>query len=146
MSILVDGQKVVRIKYHYLEIEKQQSYTVFKFLKTEEDFKKHRDDKNLKELNTTWKIPTWEEQTTLLRLCTVYDNKDGSITARLDFLRLDDLVLKTYLKGWDFKDEQGNPVPVDQDVINKLNPTVARELINGFEMVTNIQDRDLKNS
>jgi len=149
MSLLVDGQRFITITYYYLEFQKQLgniTISNFKFLNTKEMYEKHKNDPNLKVLNTGWSIPDWSQQQMLLRQSTVYETlPDGTPNARIDFLKLQDMTLRTFLKTWDLK-EKDVLVPLDGDTIGRLHPIVAKELLEGYEAITSVKENDLKNS
>jgi len=145
MSILADDQRFINIKFHYLEI-KDKYIAKFKFIHNQEDFEKHKNNPNLKELNTGWKILTWAEYNDILSQCEKHidgDKKNVDVQ-ETDFIKLRDMKLRTCLKTWDLNSEIGQFVSVDSEIIDKLNPDVANELLNGFEKVTEVANDELK--
>jgi len=137
--ILANDQKFVNIKFHYLET-KNRSVSQFEFIQKNEDFEKYQFDPNLKELNTGWKVLTWDEHNHLYDSCTI-----GRDRKTIDFIKLRDIKLKTCLKTWDLKDDNGNDVVLNSETIDQLYPKVADELLSGFEQITEIKPAELKN-
>lgn len=145
MSLLIDDTKFINIKYHYIETPGVY-VSKFKFLSTKEEFDKEKDNPNLKELNTGWKVLSWADHNHVYTECLKYSTNESGITVtNLDFIKFRDMKLKTCLKMWDIKDETGRIVPVTPGTIDALHPEVANELLNGFEKVTDITPQELKN-
>ena len=145
MSLLVDSQKFINIKYHYLEIVGQHM-TRFQFIHSQEEYEKHKDNPKLKELNTGWKILAWVEHNEINSECINYDtNEKGINVTGIDFIKFRDMKLKMCLKTWDLKDDNGQAIPITKDKIDLLNPDVANELLNGFEKVTEVGADELGN-
>jgi hypothetical protein len=145
MSLLIDDTKFINIKYHYIETPGVY-ISRFKFLSTKEEYEKNKDNPNLKELNTGWKVPTWADHNRMYTECLKYTtNESGISVTNLDFIRFRDMKLKTCLKMWDIKDEEGRPIPVTPVKIDLLPPEVANELLSGFEKITEITPQELKN-
>jgi len=136
MSILIDDQKFIGLKFHYLE-EVGKYVSRFKFIQNQEEYEKNKSNPNLKELNTGWKVLTWAEHNAIYSQCLAYKtNEEGVSISNLDFIKFRDMKLKSCLKTWDFKDEGGRAVPVTAAIIDKLHPDVANELLAGFERAT----------
>ena len=114
-----------------------------------EDTKKEpepvEDKKIIEQVSTHWKRLTWKDQNVIFsQSLKTIAGPDGQTHSDLDPLSYRDLKLKTCLKSWDLKDDQGNPVKITHDVIDNLTPEVASELIANFERVTEPSENDLK--
>jgi len=146
MSLLIDDQKFINLKYHYLEIPGKY-VPRFKFIQNKEEYEKNKDDPNLKELNTGWKALTWADHNKIYAECFKYGGtEEGLNINNLDFIKFRDMKLKACLKQWDLKDPTtGQSLPVTPMAIDKLHPDVANELLNGFERVTEITEEQGKN-
>ena len=145
MSLLIDDQKFVALKFHYLEIPSVY-VSKFKFIQTKEEFEKNKEDPNLKELNTGWKVLTWADHNQIYNECLTYSTNENGITVtNLNFIKFRDMKLKLCLKTWDLVDESGRALPLTPKAIDSLYPEVANELLNGFEKVTEIAGPELKN-
>ena len=145
MSILIDDQRFINLQFHYLE-KKGVHVNTYTFLKTKEDFEKNKEDPNLQVLNTGWKVLNWAEYNDLYGQCIDYKTKtDGTVTTDLNYIKFRDLKLKKCLKRWDVKDGNNQEIPVSESTINHLEPSVAAEMLSGFERVTELEETDLKN-
>lgn len=103
-------------------------------------------NKVIQSIVTGWRRMTWKDQNVIFSRCLkTIPGADGNMHTELDTIQYRDLKLKTCLKKWDLKDEQGKEVPVTEDVIDILTPEVAQELINNFEQITEPTSDELKN-
>jgi len=103
-------------------------------------------NKVINRVETSWKRITWADQNSLLSASmTNVARPDGQMSVELDGIKYRDKKLKTCLKRWDIKDENGQPVQVDDNVIDMLAPEVAQELLSSFERVTEPTEEDSKN-
>jgi len=136
MSLIIDDKKFINLKFHY--IEQPGAYvSKFKFIRNQEEFEKYKEDPNLKELNTSWKVLSWAEHNDIYSQCIQYKTSEEGISLQnLDFIKFRDMKLKMCLKNWDLKDDAGQSVTISSKVIDRLNPQVANELLNGFDRVT----------
>lgn len=136
MSLFVDENKLIMLKFQYVEHETSQ-FTSFDFVRSPEDFERLKADQNFHELKTGWKPLSWSEHNIIYSKCLNYlPNSEGLASGNLDVIKFRDLKLKACLKSWDLKDSQGQPIPVTSEVIDRLHPDVAGELLNAFEKVT----------
>lgn len=90
----------------------------------------------IESLNTVWKRMTWKEQNTIFAQSLRVVGGESEI----DALKYRELKLKTLLKKWDAKDENGNPYPLTAETLDNLCPEVASELLRAFERVTEADD------
>ncbi len=102
--------------------------------------------KIIESITTSWRRMTWKDQNVIFSKCLkTIPGSDGAMHTELDTIQYRDLKLKTCLKKWDVKDDQGKEVSVNDDVIDILTPEVAQELINNFEQITEASAEELKN-
>jgi len=103
-------------------------------------------NKIINRVETSWKRITWSDQNTLLSVSMKnIPGSDGRMVAELDGIKYRDKKLKTCLKRWDIKDENGQIVQVNDNVIDMLAPEVAQELLASFERITEPTEEDSKN-
>lgn len=161
MGILLDPNKrFIAIETYYVEEVKKHGNSVFKFIKSREDFEdwkkkgyvvegeqtSDKQDKIIRKLVTHWTKPTWKDQNTIIsRSLKTTTSADGRTINELDGVKYRDLKLKLCLKKWSLVDEDsGEPVPVNHEIIDRLDPVVAQELLSSFERVTEPTPDDLK--
>ena len=138
MSLFIDDKKLIALKFHYIETPGQH-VSKFEFLKDKAAFERNKDNPNLKEINTSWKPLGWKDHNEIYSKCLSHHTKeDGSVTTNLNYIKFRDMKLKFCLKSWDLKDDDGRPVPVNASAIDRLNPQVATEILEGFEKVTEV--------
>ena len=162
MSIVLDPNRdqLLSIELHYIEMKKKRGNLIFYFIHSAEEMEEwktkgyipigdikqgQQTDKVIQKIQTFWKAIRWKEQNIIFsRSIRPSQRPDGTVMDTIDPLKYRDLKLKTCLKKWDVKDEKGNEVPVNDDVVDSLDPTVAHELLTAFEKVTEPSDDDLK--
>lgn len=99
--------------------------------------------KKIETLKTWWQRLTWKDQNNIFAKClTQKPLEDGRIQTSLDTIKYRDMKLKTCLKRWDLRNEQGAEIPVTEVVIDSLVPEVAAELLNNFERVMESPDSE----
>lgn len=102
-------------------------------------------NKIIKKLTTHWTKLTWKDQNAIIsRSLKTVTLGEGRTANELDGVRYRDLKLKTCLKKWSLTDDAGQPIPVEPDIIDNLDPTVAQELLSSFEKVTEPTEDELK--
>ena len=162
MSIVLDPNRdqLLSIELHYVEIKKKRGNTVFHVIHNAQEFEEwkakgytpiaelkqgQQADKVIQKIQTSWRGIRWKEQNIIYsRSLRPSQKPDGTMFDTIDPLKYRDLKLKMCLKKWDAKDEKGNDIPVTDDIIDNLEPTVAHELLAAFEKVTEPNDDDLK--
>lgn len=136
MSILVDDQKLINLKFQYVETPGIHT-PKFKFIRSKEEYEENKNDPNFKELDTSWKPLSWSDYNNIYSSCLKYKTDDkGMGISDLDFIKFRDMKLKTCLKHWSLKDEMGRAIVVTSTMIDKLYPEIAAELLTGFEKIT----------
>ena len=97
-------------------------------------------------LKTWWSRMTWKEQNQIYSNCLhQVAVAEGRPRTELDMISYRDQKLKTCLKKWDLKDDNGQDMPITENIIDQLVPEVAQELLNSFELITEASEDDLKN-
>lgn len=97
-------------------------------------------------LKTWWSRMTWKEQNQIYATCLhQVPTNEGRSRTELDMIAYRDQKLKTCLKKWDLKDDNGQDMPITETIIDQLVPEVAQELLNSFELVTEASEDELKN-
>ncbi len=97
-------------------------------------------------LKTWWSRMTWKEQNQIYANCLhQIPTSEGKTRTELDMISYRDMKLKTCLKKWDLKDDNGQEMPITDTIVDQLVPEVAQELLNSFELVTEASEDDLKN-
>lgn len=93
------------------------------------------EEKYIDILKTHWKQLTFKDEITLSSqsLRNVV-GQEGS-TYEIDLIRFRELKLKSCLVGWDAKDENGYPIPINEETIDNMRPDLARELLDTFNKV-----------
>ena len=138
--MLPDDQKFISMKFHYFE-NTHGDVTTYKFIHTKDEFEQNKDDPNLNELNTGWRLLSWADYNRIYDECLEQDDNGKAV---LNLIKFRDIKLKTCLKTWDIQDKNGEPVPVNDETIGRLHHDVASELLDGFERVTEITAEELK--
>lgn len=164
MAIVLDpNRSFINILVHLIEEKKKNGSSLFHFIESAESlqewktkgFKTREEiaqefqsktakpdyDKTIELINTTWKRPTWKEQNSIFAQALRQVNGEMEI----DPLKYRELKLKTCLKKWDAKDDSGNPVPLNAENIDNLDPSVAAYFLKVFEKTTEPSETDLSN-
>lgn len=167
MGIILDPAKsLIHIAIYYVEEVKKHGHSIYHFIHDQDDFDNWRSkgyvlrteaeqhkkdnpindpsnagnslphDKYIETINTTWKRANWKEQNHIFSQSLRIINSESEI----DPLKYRDLILKTCLKKWDVKDDNGNPIPCNPEMIDNLDPEAAKEMISAFERVTESQE------
>lgn len=159
MSIILDPNKnFISFETYYVEERKTHGNIVFHFINSPleldewkskgyqlKDPSKPINAKIISKLTTWWRRMTWKEQNVIFsKSLRQMAGTDGKLTTDLDMIRYRDLKLKSCLKKWDLVDEQNNPIPISDDIVDSLDPTVAAELINTFERITEATEDEKK--
>lgn len=87
---------------------------------------------------------TWKQNNDLTRSSMI--NKGPGIGVEWDWVMHKEKKLCMILVGWDAKDKDGKPVPVNEANIFKLSPNVAETLLDEFDKRTLINGEERKNS
>lgn len=169
MSIVLDPNKqLVNIVTYYIEKEKKAGNSVFYFINSAESMdewknkgyitksglaEKRKSGEDfatqagiIEELRTTWRRLTWKDQNDISAKSLMHiPTQDNQTRIQWDGIKFRDMKLKVCLKGWDLTDENGNKVPITNEVIDNLVPEVANQLLNDFERVTEPSEDDLGN-
>jgi len=167
MSIILDPNKqLIAIDSYYIQKKKIHGNSIFHFIKSKDELEYWQDkeyilesnvpkdengkptvpaDKIINILQTHWKPLSWRDQNTVFtKSVRQVQRPDGSFSAEIDTIAYRDQKLKTCLKKWNEKSEDGQVLEVSDGLIDNLNPVVAQELLSAFEKVTEPSEDDLK--
>ena len=137
MFIESDGQVTVE-----LYVKKGSNGTVR--VETSLDSFLEEDQSKYEKITFTLKPLTWKQHNDIQRAATV--NRGPGIGTELDWVLYKERKLCTVLTGWDAKNKDGKPVPVNDANIFKLCPQVAETLLQEFDRATIIGEEERKNS
>lgn len=139
MSLFRSKEQLINVQLFYRE-ENVDNYDKI-FIVSKEEVKKMKEeeikDKGIQILNTYWKPLSWQERNNINHQSEV--KSDGIVTGQVDFNRWRDLRVKTCLKEWDLKDEDGKAVPCSPDIINRIDAVVLDAILNEFDKVTSVE-------
>jgi len=101
------------------------------------------DGKVIREIHSSWRRMTWAETNQVWSQCLKQiAGKDGAPKVDFDGIKYRELKLKKCLKGWNVRDDSGNPIPLTPESIDNLIPEAARELLDNFEKVTETTEKE----
>lgn len=141
MSILI-SEALFPIEVKYVEIKLKNGYDGVIVIEDEEQEKKWGKEK-IKTLHTQWTQPNWKESNSLIRDATVLDPFTGDRHVDLQTWQI--MAMERYLKAWNIMDEKGTNVPCTPENIGKLDPNIAKLLMNKFMYRNTPTEEDLKN-
>lgn len=154
MSLFVDqNRSLVNIDLWFIEQHRKHGHSTFHFILSQEEFEEWKNkgyafdnpDKPIQKLVATFKRLTWKEHNSIVSRAIQYTmGPDNKLFTRMDPVVYRELKLKTCLKKWDIKDDEGNLVEVTNDAIDSLSPDVAQALLDAFEKSTEASEEDLK--
>lgn len=102
--------------------------------------------KVIRKIRTDWAPLNWRESNNIYSSCMKQTTlADGNPSIELDAIKFRDQKLKTCLKNWDIKDDNGQNVPLNAATIDTLASEVAQKLIDDFDRVTQVPEEELKN-
>ena len=102
-------------------------------------------DKVIHQIKTRWRRLRWKDQNTIFSACMKnIPVGEGRVSTEMDVIQFRDMKLKTCLKWWSLKGDDGEEVPVTHDAIDNLVPEVAQQLLEDFEKVTELSEEDVK--
>jgi hypothetical protein len=99
-----------------------------------------RPETGSKVLTTVWKRVTWKEQNEIFSQSCY--SVEGAV--EVNSLLYRELKLRKCLKKWDAKDEDGQDIPLNDETIENLDPTIAGALLKQFEETTEPSQKDLE--
>jgi hypothetical protein len=91
-------------------------------------------------IETEWKNISWEDNNQIVEYST--EKGEDGISRGINLAKYRDAVIKRCLKKWNltYKDQ---PVPVNNETINKLPLSVLTKLFQKFEKMSDYSDNDL---
>jgi hypothetical protein len=85
-------------------------------------------------INSKWKQSNWQEENSILDKCMRTNDMTGM--PETDFIKYRDMKVKTMLKDWDLRAEDGTKINCNKDMINRLPAEIVFALLNKFESLT----------
>lgn len=160
MSIILDPNKsFISIETYYIEEKKKHGNVVFHFIRSKQELEKWKSqgyeikepgksyanpEKLIEKLITFWRRMTWKDQNVIFsKSLRQMQNQDGKLVPELDMIKYRDLKLKSCLKKWDLIDDS-KEIPISEEIIDNLDPSVASELLNSFEAITEATEDEKK--
>jgi hypothetical protein len=100
------------------------------------DLKKdHKAD--IKELKTWWRRPDWGTQTKIMK-------SSQSDSGDTDWTKYRMSQMKSLMVGWNLKTADGEDIPINDTILNKMDYNVALSLLNKYEEEINPTDEELE--
>ena len=81
----------------------------------------------------TFKRPNWSEIQKMMSACVICDASTGR--AIMDPYKFMDIKVKTLLRDWTLKDEEGNKMPLVEDTLSNMEPSVVQYLFDEMNEV-----------
>jgi len=169
MSILVDN-KLIEVKLHYVDRQYPGGAVgtkVFKNKEEEEDWVNRENlrrsekvadlkamkkeipphlEKNakdeIKELITYWKRTDWGTQSEILDACSIIGENGEQKT---NYSKYRALQMQKLMSDWNVKSSDGSTVPINQEVISRLDLNIALALITKYESLVNPSQEEMEN-
>ena len=138
MSGVFASEELIEIVIKYVQTDGNKAPII---VSTEEGEKKHGD--KVKSIKTFWKTLDWKSANDMTRESMTYNTVTGEPS--LDVFKLRELRMKKCLKKWDLKDATNQPIPCNEQYIDKLHPAMAGWLIESYNDITIPDDEDQKN-
>jgi hypothetical protein len=133
MSMFIKDSDCVEVKIYY----KQNGY---KFLAlTEKDIAERIKEKKLTgaQLKEDFEILTVQMSILSWGAYNELQDRASKLTAQgeryFDYKAYKEERLKTLVKSWSAKDDEGNPVPVTQDTVMELVPSIGDAIVKGYD-------------
>jgi len=97
----------------------------------------------IKILKTKWARQNWRLSNEMTRDSMTFNSATGE--PMIDIFRLRDLRVKKFLKEWDLKDNNTQPVPCNEDMIDSLHPVIVSTLVDRYNQKMLPKDEEQKN-
>jgi len=141
MSLLDDDLVSIPVYYTYADNKYgSKRLAILDDEKATKMMENEKEKSTLQVLNTQWKNLSWSEQNTMMKVCEK-PNAPGELPS-FDWSLFQDQRVKNCLKSWDMKTDDGKPIPVSSDNIDRLPNTIVRDLLDKFDAVTQIGDEE----
>lgn len=137
------GKTKIEIELFYVVDKNKAGGSNIRVLEDAEARKLLADEKTkakVKSIRTEWKQPGWESQNQVIAQANVYNHFKND--NEIDPFKYRDARLKTYLVGWNIKDDAGNDVPLTNDAINLLQPSICFSLLDKFDELTSVNKEE----
>jgi hypothetical protein len=129
------------VEVKYVEATLKSGIKTIMVIKDKTQEEKHKDKINV--IRTQWSQPNWKESWKLSEDSHVFEESLGE--KRFDYQLYRKNILERFLKIWDIVDDKKMPIPVNEENINKLDPNIASNMIDGWLKKTNPAEADLGN-
>jgi len=133
----------IKLYYKYITVKGSKKLTIVENNKAEELLKDEKKSKEIEVLVTGWKMLTWKEQNEVTELSSQTINAQTG-EKQFSYLIYRDSIVKKCLKTWNLTMNE-KPVPVSDDMIDKLPGLVVYDLYEKFERVIDYNEEELKN-
>jgi len=139
MSLLVTEQ-LFPIAIKYIDVPLKGGMEGVFIIDTPEKEKKYGD--KVKKLETQWIRPSFRQMNDLHRETTITNSFNGE--KETDWILYQSLIMEKFLRHWDIE-EGGKPVPCTPENMGKLDPVIARALLDAFNKHSVPSEDYLKN-
>ena len=151
MPLIRKKQQEIEVKLYFYEKKTEEGDFKIVILTDEEakdiEKKKVADPKavfpEVECLTTKWRKFNWELENEIIERSQIFDEITG--TSRGSWIKYRDLKFKKCLKSWDLKDEDKNPILLNDMSINSLPETVVYALISKYDDKVTLKDTERKN-
>jgi len=144
MSLLDDDFVSIPLYYYYREGKYgSKQLIVLEDDKAAEMLEDTEAKQKVEVLNTKWKKMNWKEDNDLMKACEKV-GEAGEMPG-FDWSRYQDQRVKMSLQWWDLKQkaEDLEPMPVNNENIDKMPGHIIRALLERFEAATSITDAEM---
>jgi len=144
-ALLNSAQNLIEIKLYYTWKKNKKGYERLVILEDKEAEKRLADETKKDEVDsivTKWRNITWREQNDLLKQTTKADTVTGGVD--IDYNTYRDRRIKTCLVSWDITNDDGNPVKVTPDVIDRMDAEIVASLVDRYEQAISYDEEEEK--
>ena len=144
MSLLDDINDIeIKLYYKYVAVKGSKKLIIVDDKKAEELMEDEEKSKEIEMIVTGWRMFTWKEQNEVTKLSSQTINVQTG-EQQFSYLIYRDSVIKRCLKTWNLT-MNGKPVPVSNDMIDKLPGPIVFSLYEKFEQLIDYNEEELKN-
>jgi len=144
MSLLDDINDIeIKLYYKYVAVKGSKKLIIVDDKKAEELMEDEEKSKEIEMIVTGWRMFTWKEQNEVTKLSSQTINVQTG-EQQFSYLIYRDSVIKRCLKTWNLT-MNGKPVPVSNDMIDKLPGPIVFSLYEKFERLIDYNEEELKN-
>lgn len=149
MSLLDENiEDLVEIEVYYKmkKMGKGKKLIIIEDEKAKELLEDEEKKKDVEKIITKWRLMDWKEQNEISRrsVSSVTNQLTGVPQRQFDPILYRDNVVKKCLKEWN-QTKNGQPVPVTEELIDKLPSPIVMELHRKFEEMIDYTEEEVKN-